>query len=187
VDEILNITSAPKKSPSCLLIHMMSLSLSPPRLFTCFGPLLSLSRSALHLVLSSLSISIGDCSDDHPVPRLRSDRVLPRRLLRRPPLAVRRHGSALTTTQRPGDRNDDEEALWWAALERLPTHPALRQGLPLGLLPQVLAQPPISRAHHPRLLPRLRARRRAHHWRKGTMTLLASRGSMTLPPPSMPS
>jgi hypothetical protein len=148
VDEILNITSAPKKSPSCLVIHMMSLSLSPPRLFTCFGPLLSLSlslsRSALHLVLSSLSISIGDCADDHPVPWLRSGRVSPRRLLQRPPLTVRRRGSAPTTTQRPGDRNDDEEALRWAALERLPTHPALRQGLPPGLLPQVLAQPLIS-------------------------------------------
>jgi hypothetical protein len=165
----------------------MSLSLPPLRLLTYSGPLLSLSICTVLGPLLSLSISIGDCSGDHPVPRLRSDRVLPRRLLRRPPLAVRRHGSALTTTQRPGDRNDDEEALWWAALERLPTHPALRQGLPLGLLPQVLAQPPISRAHHPRLLPRLRARRRAHHWRKGTMTLLASRGSMTLPPPSMPS
>jgi hypothetical protein len=167
--------------------HDVLISFSTTAFYLLRSSPLSLSRSALHLVLSSLSISIGDCSYDHPVPRLRSGRVSPRRLLRRPPLAVRRRGSAPTTTQRPGDRNDDEEALWWAVLERLPTHPTLRQGLPLGLLPQVLAQTPISRAHHPRLLPRLRARRRAHHWRKGTMTLLALRGSMTLPPPSMPS
>jgi hypothetical protein len=156
--------------PSYLLRSSPSLSI-----YTTPGPLLS------------LSISIGDCSGDHPVLRLRSSRAPPRRSLRRPPRAMRCRGSAPTTTLRPGDRNDKEEALRWAALERLATHPAHRRGLPPGLLPRVLAQPPISRAHRPRLLPRLGARRRAHHWRMGTVTLLASRGGVTPPPPSMPS
>jgi hypothetical protein len=138
----------------------MSLSLSSPRLLTYSGSLLSLSRSALHLVLSSLSRSPsatalattpcrgsaptmrrpGGCSDDHPVSC----------------------AAALTTTLRPGDRSGDEEALRWATLERLPTHPAHRQGIPPGLLPRVLAQLPISGAHRPGLFPRLRVRRRAH-------------------------
>jgi hypothetical protein len=171
---------------------MMSLSLSPSCLLTCSDPLLSyLSLSLdLHCTWSSplsLSISIGDYSSDHPVPRLRSDCAPPRRPLRRPPRAVRRYGSALTTTPCPGNLNNDEEALRWAALERLLTHPAHRRGLPSGLMPRVLTQPPISRAHHPVLLPRLGARRRAHHWRMGTTTLLASRGGVTPPPPSTPS
>jgi hypothetical protein len=52
---------------------------------------------------------------------------------------------------------------------------------------RVPAQPPISRAHRPGLVPRLRARRRAHHWCMGMATLLASRGGMTPPPSCTPS
>jgi hypothetical protein len=164
----------------------MSLSLYPPRLLTYSDPLLSLLIYTAPGPLLSLSISIGDCSGDHLVSRLRSDRVPPKRPLRRPPHTVCRCGSTPTTTPRPGNRNDDKEALRWAALERLPTHPARCRGLPPGLLPQVLTEPPISRAHRPGLLPRLGARHRAHHWRMGTATLLALRGGVT-PPPSTPS
>jgi hypothetical protein len=119
----------------------MSLSLSPPCLLICSGPLPPLSLN-LHCTWSSpLSLSLspsvtaptttpcrcstpavcrpGGCSDEHPVPRFR-----------RPPRVVRHHGSALTTTLRSGDHSNDEEALRWAALERLPTHPTRHRGLP---------------------------------------------------------
>jgi hypothetical protein len=66
----------------------MSLSLPPLRLLTYSGPLLSLSICTVLGPLLSLSISIGDCSGDHPVPRLRSGRAPPGRPLRRPPRAV---------------------------------------------------------------------------------------------------
>jgi hypothetical protein len=131
----LNCTPAPKKSPPCLLIHTMSLSLSPPRLLTYSDPLLSLSICTAPGPLLSLSISIGDCSGDHLVSRLRSDRVPPKRPLRRPPHTVCRCGSTPTTTPRPGNRNDDKEALRWAALERLPTHPARCRGSSRPLAP----------------------------------------------------
>jgi hypothetical protein len=156
----------------------MSLSLSLPCLLTCSGPQLSLCTTHGPLLSLSRSPSVtaptttpcrgsaltvrrpGGRSDDHPTPRLR-----------RPPCVVRRYDSTPTTTPSPGDCSDDEEALRCAALERLPTHPARHRGLPPGLLPQVLTQPPISLAHRLGLLPHLRARRRAQHWRMGTATL----------------
>jgi hypothetical protein len=45
----------------------MNLSRSPPHLLTCSGPLLSHSICTALGPLLSLSISIGGCSDDHPV------------------------------------------------------------------------------------------------------------------------
>jgi hypothetical protein len=63
----LNSTTTPKKSPLRHLIHTMNLSRSPPHLLTCSGPLLSHSICTALGPLLSLSISIGGCSDDHPV------------------------------------------------------------------------------------------------------------------------